>query len=72
MTIEEYKRMLKSCGKQFYIDNYDLLKGWTRDKSELIDRVFELGYDSNRNGSSVRVNTAIKIIGSEFELEPFK
>lgn len=62
MKENSFETAFTAAGGWFFLTQYEVIRGWSRDKHELIDLLFNAGFDSDKQVTETRVNAVLRII----------
>ena len=62
MTDKQFKDAFTAAGGWFFLTQYKLIDSLKDNRKELLDKLFEKGFDSELGGTRTRMASAIKII----------
>ncbi len=65
ITDKQFDDAFTAAGGWFFLTQFELIKSWYGDKSELIDLIYSKGFDSKRTGSNTRVSSVLRIIEAD-------
>ena len=63
-TSDNWLRQLRSVGLWFFVCEYETIRNWRGSSEELLDRLFEEGFDSKPTGTSTRISCTKALIES--------
>ena len=69
ITDKQFEDAFTAAGGWFFLSQYETIKHWTGSRAELVDLIFEIGFDKKRIGSHTRVSSSIRIIDNHRDLE---
>ena len=61
---DNWLRQLRSIGLWFFVCEYETIRNWRGSSEELLDRLFEEGFDSKPTGTSTRISCTKALIES--------
>jgi hypothetical protein len=64
ITDKQFEDAFTAAGGWFFLTQFELIKAWVGNKSELVDMIYSKGFDAKRTGSNTRVSSSIRIIDS--------
>ena len=62
ITDKQFEDAFTATGGWFFLTQFELIKAWAGNKSELVDMIYSKGFDAKRTGSNTRVSSSIRII----------
>ena len=62
MTDKQFNDAFSAAGGWFFLTQYRLIERLKDNRRELLDRLFEQGFDAEITGTRTRMNSSIKII----------
>lgn len=62
MTDRQFDNAFTAAGGWFFLTQYRLIERLKDNRRELLDRLFEQGFDAEITGTRTRMNSSIKII----------
>jgi len=62
ITDKQFDDAFTAAGGWFFLTQFETIKGWTGERSELVDLIYSKGFDAKRTGSNTRVSSALRII----------
>jgi len=62
MTDKQFKDAFTAAGGWFFLTQYRLIDSLKDNRKELLDKLFEKGFDAELSGTRVRMSSAIRII----------
>ena len=65
ITDKQFEDAFTAAGGWFLLTQFEKIYHWPGEKAELIDELFEEGFDTNRTGTSARVSSVMRIIDGE-------
>ena len=69
ITDKQFDDAFTAAGGWFFLTQYETIKHWTGSKSELVDLIFQVGFDKKRSGSNTRVSSSVRIIENNRDLD---
>jgi hypothetical protein len=64
ITDKQFDDAFTAAGGWFFLTQFEFIKTYNGSKTELVDDIYRMGFDSKRTGSMTRVSSAIRIIDS--------
>ncbi len=62
ITDKQFEDAFTATGGWFFLTQFELIKAWVGNKSELVEMIYSKGFDAKRTGSNTRVSSSIRII----------
>ena len=62
ITDKQFEDAFTAAGGWFFLTQFELIKAWVGNKSELVEMIYSKGFDAKMNGSNTRVSSSIRII----------
>jgi hypothetical protein len=62
ITDEQFNDAFTAAGGWFFLTQYELIKSWYGKREDLVDLIYNKGFDAKRSGSNTRVSSALRII----------
>lgn len=69
ITDKQFDDAFTAAGGWFFLTQYETIKHWTGSRAELVDLMFQAGFDKKRTGSNTRVSSSIRIIENNRDLD---
>lgn len=64
ITDKQFNDAFTAAGGWFFLTQFELINNWKGSKAELIDRIYQSGFDAKRSGSYTRVSSSLRMIES--------
>lgn len=64
MTDKQFNDAFTAAGGWFILTQYDKIVDWKGDRSDLVDELYRVGFDSKRSGTNTRVASTLRIINN--------
>lgn len=64
ITDKQFEDSFTAAGGWFILTQFETIYNWNGSKAELIDELFQKGFDAKRTGTTTRVSSTIRIIES--------
>lgn len=69
LTNDEFTTAYTAAGGWFILNAFEQVYDWNKNqnfsKDTLIDNIFNLGFDSKRDGSTTRINSLLRLINGD-------
>lgn len=62
ITDKQFEDAFTAAGGWFLLTQYETIANWSGNKAELVDYMYQQGFDKKRSGSNTRVSSVIRII----------
>lgn len=62
ITDKQFDDAFTAAGGWFILTQFEKIHNWTGNKSDLVDELFNAGFDAKRTGTNTRVSSVIRII----------
>ena len=62
ITDKQFEDGFTAAGGWFLLTQFEKIYNWTGDKAELVDTLYNEGFDVKRTGTTTRVSSVIRII----------
>lgn len=62
ITDKQFDDAFTAAGGWFFLTQFELVMGWSKSRSELVDLIYSKGFDAKRTGSNTRVSSTLRII----------
>ena len=62
ITDKQFEDAFTAAGGWFLLTQFEKIYNWTGDKAELVDTLYNEGFDVKRTGTTTRVSSVIRII----------
>lgn len=73
LTDKEFDDAFTAAGGRFFANTYEYIADNINiDTSELINKLYLLGYDANRSGTSTRVSSSKRLISDNFGIRALR
>ena len=59
---KQFEDAFTAAGGWFIATQFETVLNWSGKKSDLVDKIFQMGFDKNRTGTNTRVSSLIRII----------
>lgn len=59
---KQFEDAFTAAGGWFVLTQFETVYNWNGEKSDLVDKIFKMGFDKNRSGTNTRVSSLIRII----------
>ena len=69
ITDKQFNDAITAAGGWFFLTQYETIKKWNGSQSELVDLMFQAGFDKKRTGSNTRVSSSQRIIENNRDLD---
>lgn len=62
ITDKQFEDAFTAAGGWFILTQFEKIYNWTGNKADLVDELFNEGFDAKRTGTNTRVSSVIRII----------
>jgi len=62
MTDKQFDDAFTAAGGWFILTQFEIIVDWKGEKSNLIDELYEKGFDKKRTGTTTRVSSIMRIL----------
>lgn len=62
ITDKQFDDSFTAAGGWFLLTQFETIYHWNGTKAELVDELYDRGFDSNRSGTNTRVSSVLRII----------
>lgn len=62
ITDKQFEDSFTAAGGWFILTQYEVIANWSGNKADLVEYIFQQGFDKNRTGSNTRVSSVLRII----------
>ena len=62
ITDKQFEDAFTAAGGWFIVTQFETVYNWTGTKADLVDNIFEEGFDKARTGTNTRVSSLLRII----------
>ncbi len=62
ITDKQFNDAFTAAGGWFFLTQFELIKSWYGKREDLVDLIYEKGFDAKKTGSNTRVSSTLRII----------
>ena len=65
ITDKQFEDAFTAAGGWFILTQLETIYNWNGAKADLVDEMFQKGFDKNRTGTNVRVSSVMRLIAED-------